>query len=381
MLGAVAPAAGTLTRTELAALPADGTPLAPRIDAAVADGAVAVLVYGSGLPAGTIDLEQQAAVPIVALPLEAGAAVASALERGWGVEVELGEPAGRLNPDVAAVAPFSSRGPALGGHAKPDLVAAGVGLTTADAGGGFATVTGTSAAAAVVAGAAALLAEARPRLDASALASALVAGARPLGGEPQTAQGAGLVDVTRAARVELVVGPAALGLGRLRANGAPVRAELVLRNVSDRPIRARLTAEGEPGTPAPAIEPNVVTVRPGAARTIGVSLSAASAGVLAGSIVASAAGEELLRVPWVAIGGAARPQLVRILGLSERSFAPSARTPSVLTVRVGRLRGAAGRCRSSPSRCSRSSCWTPGASGSACSRGCATSCRAGTRSA
>jgi len=342
VLGAVAPAAGSFARGELAALPADGTPLAPRVRSAVADGAGTVLVYGSGLPAGAIDLERQAAVPIVALPLEAGAAVADALGKGWEVDLELGEPVDRANPDVATVAPFSSRGPALGGHAKPDLVAAGVGLATADAGGGFATVTGTSAAAAVVAGGAALLAEARPGLDARALASALVAGARPLAGESQAAQGAGLVDATRAALVELVAEPATLALGRLRPRGAPATVTLVLRNVSDRPIRARLSAEVAEGTAAPRIEPDAVTVRPGAARKVDVSLSATGAGVLAGSIVARAAGQELLRVPWLARAGSARPKLVRILDLSDRSIAPSARTPAVLTVRVGRIRGAAG---------------------------------------
>jgi hypothetical protein len=309
----------------------------------VAAGAEAVLVYGSGLPAGALDLEDRTAVPIVALPLEAGEAVAAAIERGWGVDLDVGEVVTRTNPDVAAVAPFSSRGPGLGGHAKPDLVAAGVGLATADAGGGFATVTGTSAAAAVTAGAAAVLAQARPELGAAGLASALVSSARPLDGEPFVSQGAGLVDVAQAAGAELVAEPATLAVGQLRPGDAAVQATLVLRNVSERPIRARLSAEVAEGAPSSAVlDPEVVTLRPGAQRELTVSVSAASAGILAGSIVARAAGEELLRVPWLATAVSARPKLVRIIDLSARSLAPSARKPAVLTVRVGRVRGTAG---------------------------------------
>lgn len=343
VLGAVVPAPRTLARTELAALLADGTPLAPRVRAAVAAGAEAVLVYGSGLPAGAIDLDERSAVPIVALPLEAGDAVAAAIEKGWGIELAIGDVAARTNPDAGTVAPFSSRGPGLGGHAKPDLVAAGVGLATADAGGGFATATGTSAAAAVAAGAAALLAQARPELDARALASALVSSAQPLDGESAAAQGAGLLDVTRAAGAGLVAEPVTLSFGQVRPGGGPVQAALVLRNVSARPIRARLAAELAEGGPAStAVEPGVVTVRPWERREVTVTVSASTAGVVAGSIVARAAGQELVRVPWLATAVSVRPKLVRILDLSDRSITPSARAPAVVTVRVGRVRGTAG---------------------------------------
>jgi subtilisin family serine protease len=343
VLGAVAPSPGTLTRVDLAALPADGSALAPRVRAAVAGGAEAVLVYGSGLPAGALDLEDRTAVPIVALPLEAGEAVAAAIENGWGVELDVGEVVTRANPDEATVAAFSSRGPAVGGHAKPDLVAAGVGLATADAGGGFATVTGTSSAAAGAAGAAALLAEARPELDAFGLASALVSGARTLEGETAAAQGAGLVDVAEAATVELVAEPATLAVGQLHPGDSKVQVTLLLRNVSERPIRARLSSEVAEGAPSSAVlDPDVVTLRPGARREVTVSVTAATAGVVAGSIVARAGGEELLRVPWLATAVSKRPRLVRILDLSDRSIDPSARRPAVLTVRVGRVRGTAG---------------------------------------
>ena len=118
--------------------------------------------------------------------------------------------------DIAA---FSSGGVAFDGRVKPDLVAPGVGLATADAGGqGYATVTGSSAAAAVVAGAAALVAEARPTLTARELkARSSGRGGRLLRAGlalPVTAQGGGLVDPIHAATAEIAVQPASLAFGR-----------------------------------------------------------------------------------------------------------------------------------------------------------------------
>src|SRR5204863_805823 len=117
-------------------------------------------------------------------------------------------------------AAFSSRGLALGGTFKPEVVARGVELATsepgpgADGGGAYGTVTGTSAAAAIVAGAAALLVEARPDLSAAELRSALVQSAHPLGGDPLLAQGTGELDLRGAADLPAVAEPAALDFGR-----------------------------------------------------------------------------------------------------------------------------------------------------------------------
>ena len=82
------------------------------------------------------------------------------------------------------VAPFSSRGLTFGAVVKPDLTAPGTALGTSDPGAApdgtpaYASVNGTSAAAATVAGSAALLAQARPGLGAADLRSLLVGYAR-----------------------------------------------------------------------------------------------------------------------------------------------------------------------------------------------------------
>ncbi len=74
------------------------------------------------------------------------------------------------NDAGSSVAAFSSRGLAFGGGLKPELVAPGVAVPTSEPGRGedgdvrYGTVSGTSAAAAVTAGAAAVLAQGRPQL-------------------------------------------------------------------------------------------------------------------------------------------------------------------------------------------------------------------------
>ena len=84
--------------------------------------------------------------------------------------VSIGRPSSETSATQGGVAPFSSRGLAFDGFVKPDLVAPGVGLLTADPGKAadgsarYSSISGTSAASAIVAGSAALLAagQARP---------------------------------------------------------------------------------------------------------------------------------------------------------------------------------------------------------------------------
>ena len=94
--------------------------------------------------------------------------------------VSIGVPRVVHNASDGGIAPFSSRGLAFDGRVKPDLAAPGVALATSEPGANddgtprFGTVNGSSAAAAVVAGAAAVLAQARPGLRALELRSLLV---------------------------------------------------------------------------------------------------------------------------------------------------------------------------------------------------------------
>lgn len=102
---------------------------------------------------------------------------------------------------------FSSWGPTADGRVKPDLVAVGVDVTTTTVGDGYATNWGTSLAAPVVSGIAALLADYYARShgaepSALTLKGLLIHAARDLGRPgPDYVYGHGMVDAQLAARV------------------------------------------------------------------------------------------------------------------------------------------------------------------------------------
>jgi serine protease AprX len=117
---------------------------------------------------------------------------------------------GTVDRSDDVVAPFSSRGPTLDDVSKPDVVAPGTSIVSVRAPGSWADLdrpearvgtayfkgTGTSQAAAVVSGIAALLFEAEPNLTPDEAKAALVGSSRGLHGQPGA--GNGLVDASQA---------------------------------------------------------------------------------------------------------------------------------------------------------------------------------------
>lgn len=323
-----------------------GTALEQRVRNAVAAGASAVLVSGSELPAGALDSERGETLPILAVPGEAASEILDGLASGRDATVSLASSTRVANASLLDVAAFSSGGVAFDGRVRPDVVAPGVGLRTADPGGGYATATGTSAAAAVTAGAAALVAHARPGLTALELKGILVGaagqlarGSAPL---PVTAQGAGLVDPSRAAAAELAVVPAALAFGRTDGPGWSEVQPLTVSNVSSRELTVHFgvapDAAGEPL--AFSAEPGSLTLAPGASAEarIGVEATSDIARGASGVLVVSADGAQPVRVPWaIARRAAGGGPLVGDVHLSHREFAPSAIAPVVLAFRAGRV--------------------------------------------
>jgi hypothetical protein len=225
-----------------------------------------------------------------------------------------------------------------------------VGLTTTEPGQNedgsprYGTVNGSSAAAAVTAGAAALLAQARPSLGAAALKSLLVTSARPIRGEQIGIHGAGQVDLGRAAATELAVAPTTLALGEARRTGWSVRQRLRIRNASTRPVRVRIrvvrTSEG-----AAAVSfrrwPGGMLLRPGASGVVRMIARVASTPVgrapAQGVVVVKPTGGAPLRVPWTITFGPRGRSLLGPMSLSVDSFAPSDAAPAVLTIQAGRI--------------------------------------------
>ena len=154
----------------------------PRSGARNADlaGASAVVLYGTSLPSGALGLDENVTVPVVGIPARVGREASARLSRGEDVRgLDRASPSRSPIPTEARSPPSPPRGLSFVGEIKPNLVAPGVGIASADAGTtesgypAFATVSGSSAAAAVVAGAAALLTQARPDLSESELRSLL----------------------------------------------------------------------------------------------------------------------------------------------------------------------------------------------------------------
>jgi subtilisin family serine protease len=112
-----------------------------------------------------------------------------------------------------AVANFSSRGPTpFELLAKPEIVAPGVGIVSARAGGGTLAANGTSMAAPHVAGIAALVRAVHPEWTPAEVKSALVSTAVPLGSEV-VSEGGGRVDALAAANATILPNPSILSFG------------------------------------------------------------------------------------------------------------------------------------------------------------------------
>jgi subtilisin family serine protease len=318
------------------------------VENAARAGAVAVLFYGANLPAGSIGLDETAPIPAVSIPTATAETVLARLARRAPVTVSIG--AGRTigNTSEGRIARFSSTGLAFDGRVKPELAAPGVSLGTAEPGANadgsarFGTVSGTSAAAAVVAGAAALLGQARPELDAQALKSVLVASARPLPDDDVLSQGAGLVDLGGAAASELAAAPTSLAFGRATGARWVGRQALVLTNLSVRRIRLDLAMRvGREGAAAIdfLVRPNRLTLNPGKSVRIHVRAQVRSAldgtAPASGALVVTPLGGREARVPWaITFGPAPRPALSAVR-LSRGRFQPSDATPALLTFLAG----------------------------------------------
>jgi hypothetical protein len=305
-----------------------------------------VVVYGTDLPAGGLGLDESVNVPVVSVPPRVGELAAESLAHGGHPVVSVGVPDTARNGTSAQVAPFSSQGLAFDGRVKPDVAAPGVVLATSDAGRNedgtprFATVNGSSGAAAVVAGAGALLAQLRTDLSAADLKSLLAGTASRLPDTSVTAQGGGLVDVGSAAATELTAEPDTLAFGNARGDGWHSIQRLTLHNVSSRLFRVRIRSVGQGGLEIVA-KPKHVRLKPGGSTTVALlaRLKGAppSAGSAEGAVELLPRASQPLRIPWaITFGKPARAALSEI-ALSASTFKPSDTTPAVLSLRAGSL--------------------------------------------
>ena len=295
-------------------LPRDGAMIVQRAMAASAAGAKALVLYGDGgAPAGALGLDDRVTLPIVEIPGDQGAAAALTLLTGGSVSLTFAGPQTDANPDVGTIAPFSSTGLAFDDSVKPDLVAPGVAVTTSAPGRGYAAQSGTSVAAAQVAGGVALIRQAHPTWTPQVVRSALVGSAHPVGGgesdgaAPVEAQGGGSLNIGGAEATTVVAEPSSLTFGLARATKVSVKRVLTLANTGKALVHVTVTlARDGNGDGDSKITlggaPSKLAIAPGASVPVTLTLDASGlsdqTGVYGGWLLVAVDGGTDIRVPW-----------------------------------------------------------------------------------
>lgn len=203
------------------------------------------------------------------------------------------------------VAGFSSRGPSpFERLIKPDVSAPGINIPSPVLHQRFATFQGTSAAAAHVSGAAAVLRQLNPAWSPSDIKSAIVNTAAPLlrpDGEPVDllSQGSGRIDVFAASRTPLTVDPVSASFGFWRRGPVVGSRELTLTNVSGANLSCTLA---DTGPPMLTLSAYAIELAPGETRKIRLDLDADrlapdAHGEFSGAVQLTC-NDSVLRVPW-----------------------------------------------------------------------------------
>ncbi|MDX6507914.1 MAG: hypothetical protein QOG06_2558 [Gaiellaceae bacterium] len=327
-----------------AALVYDGSDPQLAVEYAARAGATAVAVYGTELPAGGLGLDEAVDVPIVSVPLHVAQVALAAMARHEHPSIAIGVPSVVRNGSDGGIAPFSSRGLAFDGRVKPDVAAPGVALVTSEPGANddgtprFGTVNGSSPAAAVVAGAAAVLAQARPGLRALDLRGLLTGTGQAIRDTSVTAQGAGLVDLGAAVSGEITAEPVTLAFGRAQGDGWHALQDVIVRNVSTRTLLVRVRSSGSGGlviTP----KPRWVRLKPGGHATVTLRARLNGAppddGSAEGAVLLVARGGGPLKIPWAITFGKPPQELISAAALSASSFKPADLSPAVLSLQAG----------------------------------------------
>lgn len=184
-----------------------------------------------------------------------------------------------------ALASFSGKGPRLGDNAvKPEITAPGVEIVAAKAGGApaepYRPMSGTSMATPHVAGAAALLVQQHPDWRPEQLKSGLTSSAKPAEGLTVFQQGAGRVDVAKAAEQRVSADVTTVAFGTIpRTDPKPLTREITYHNSGDAPVDLdlRLDVRDETGKPAAdglfTVDRPKVTVPAGATATAVITVN------------------------------------------------------------------------------------------------------------
>ncbi len=318
------------------------------VEEATSAGALAVLVDGA-LPAGAFSLDVPAGVPVVGLANGLVREIRALLAAGVPVTVAIGAVDLAESAGGGSIAAFSSRGLTFGGGLKPDLAAPGVSVPTSEPGRGdegevrFGTVSGTSAAAAVTAGAAAILAQGRPAVGAVGLFGLLVGSAQRSDLDP-AASGAGLVDLRTAVQQEVFAEPAVLSFGTTTSSPSGIERILRIHNASTRRLSLTIgSAALAPKGVEITVDTQRLRLRPGGSRDVVIRADtrdlSAEAGIATGELVVRVDGLSEVHVPW-AVAVPPPVDLISRVSLERTGDRVSDATPAVLSLVVGAVTAA-----------------------------------------
>ncbi len=296
-------------------------------------GATAVVIYNNepGLTSITVVADPAITIPVVLIPLTDGTGLAAALATG---SVSLTWTAGWItvpNPVGGLVSDFSSYGLAADLSLKPDLGAPGGNIlsTFPIEKGSYANFSGTSMASPHVAGAVALLLQAKPELKGKTTkvrellqtTGTLAAWSQdPTSGllEPVHRQGGGLIQIVTALTTQQTVSPGKISLGE-GSDGAKTTA-ITLTNTSAKPVTYAITkSDGvatlgsfidahffKPKVGAKMSAPKTVTVPAKGQTTVMVKITpphAPATAIYGGWVAFTAAGATTLHVPFAGMVG------------------------------------------------------------------------------
>jgi subtilisin family serine protease len=251
-------------------------------------GAVAVLIVNSAEQTieGFGGQADGIRIPVGMITRSAGERVQAWVElAGEAARVRL-DPRPTIVPSTPnLLADFSSRGPSIDRALTPDVVAPGVNIVAPGYGpppnplAGFGQVSGTSMAAPHVAGAAALLRQARPDWSPAQVRAALMATAaadvRDAEGVllPPLARGAGRIDVAKAAAAPLLAEPPSVAVGGVNAGAEVTR---TVRLTAEMAGTYRVSFRSV-GAPAPVtVDPAEISVGRGESAEVSIRVATAA---------------------------------------------------------------------------------------------------------
>ncbi len=250
-----------------------------KLNVAQQAGAMAAVVYTDAARPNAINMATGAALlPAAMLDYSAGASLQQQLASGpLNVTLDFSLAARFVNSN--RVSDFSSAGPSTDNGIKPDILAVGSSVSTAQpmSKGGFIVEDGTSFSSPTMAGAAALLKAARPGLTVQQYRSLLIDTASPLvfdsglAASPQQG-GVGMLNMLSAVTGAAVAYPVSLSFG---AGGSSVNQTqtLTITNLGASTDTFALSVAAQSGSAAPVLSTDHVQLDPGQSQDVTVQLS------------------------------------------------------------------------------------------------------------